>query len=110
MISETALDLAVARDVLSAAQAEELRSLARTEAEAVRANLPPPPPIPPPIPVSAAVAPDANAFDDESLRFITSFADIFVTLGIALFCWAAADITSHYVGDTAKWGVVAVLA
>jgi hypothetical protein len=109
VISETALDLAVERAVLSAAQAEELRALARAELEAARANLPPPPPMPPPLPVSAAAAPDANAFDDESLRFITSFADIFVTLGIALFCWAAADIASHYLGDTAKWGVVAVL-
>jgi hypothetical protein len=111
VISETALDLAVERAVLSAAQAEELRALARAETEAARANLPPPPPMPPPLPVSAApAAPDANAFDDESLRFITSFADIFVTLGIGLFCWAAADIASHYAGDTAKWGIVAVLA
>ncbi|MDR3407112.1 MAG: hypothetical protein P4L68_01280 [Methylovirgula sp.] len=112
MISETALDHAVERAVLSAAQAEELRALARAELEAARAKLPPPPPpIPPPIPASvAAVTSDANAFDDESLRFITSFADIFVTLGIALFCGAAADIASHYASDPAKWGVVVVLA
>ncbi len=102
MISETALDLAVARDVLSAAQAEELRTLARAEVEAVRASLPPPPAMPPPLPVSTASAvPDTNAFDDESLRFITSFADIFVTLGIALFCWAGGG---HHVTLCGRYG------
>ncbi len=107
MISDRVLDLAVARAVLTAGQAADLRALAHAEDEAARANLPPPPPMPA---VAAAPIADANAVDDESLRFITSFADIFVTLGIALFCWAAADITSHYIGDTAKWGVVALLA
>ena len=43
MISETALDQAVARNVLTPAQAEELRALARAEAAAY---VPAPPPLP----------------------------------------------------------------
>jgi hypothetical protein len=109
VISETALDQAVARNVLSATQAADLRAIAQAEAEVQRADLPATPmpaSMPPPIPVAAS---DANVVDDEKLRFITGFADIFVTIGIALFCWAATDIAARFVGDTGKWGILAGL-
>ena len=104
MISDEVLALATLRGVVTPEQAEALRGLARSEIEADRADLPPPPPSMP-----AAVA-AADSVDDENLRFITSFADIFVTIGIALFSWAVADIVAHYLGETAKWGVLAVAA
>ncbi|HMO28344.1 hypothetical protein [Enterovirga sp.] len=69
MISERVLDLAVERGLIAQGQALALRSLAR-ETEA------PPPAEPEPV-------------DEERLRFVSGFADIFVTLGLGLFLGAA---------------------
>lgn len=103
MISETALEQAVARNVLTPAQAEELRALARAEAAAY---VPAPPPPPPPIPVQS----DANAVDDEKLRLITGFADIFVTMGLGFFFGAAYYLLGLYVGKPEVWALLAVCA
>ena len=75
MISDRVLDLAVERGLIVQGQALALRSLAR-EVE--------------------GKAPDevAEAVDEERLRFVTGFADIFVTLGIALFLGAAAYLVA----------------
>ncbi len=105
MISETALDQAVARNVLTPAQAEELRALARAEAAAF---VPSPPPLPPPPPIPAQS--DANAVDDEKLRFITGFADIFVTMGLGFFFGAAYYLLGLYVGKPEVWALLAVFA
>lgn len=74
-ISETALALAVDRAILSTEQVERLRACEREVAND---------------------SPGEPA-DDESLRFVTGFADVFVTLGIVLFVGALAyimDLTS----------------
>lgn len=72
MIPDDVLGLAVQRALISADQAEGLRALAREAA-------------PPDIP--------AVSVDDEALRFITGFADIFVTIGIGLFLGALYFLT-----------------
>ena len=61
MISERTLTLAVERGLLTAEQMAALRALETS---------------------TDALAPTP---DDEQLRFITGFADIFVTIGIGLF-------------------------
>lgn len=125
MISEAALTQAIERGVISAEQADALRALAKEGADAQEAlPLPPPPPPPPaPAPVfiepvkTAAIKPpplpyDAtfNRQDDEALRFVTSFADIFVSLGIGLFFSSAAFLMGRQIGVTGMWAALAVLA
>ena len=102
MISDEILDLAVGKGVITLAQAEALRHLAKD-------RLPPPPPWPP------AIADTSNGLqrdteDNEAVRFITSFADIFVSLGLALFFSSSAYLLSLYAGGTAMWAGVAGLA
>ncbi len=87
MISDRALDLARERGVLDAAQVEALRAL--------EAGLP--------------SAHDEPA-DDESLRFVTGFADIFVTIGILLFLGALATIMTTNTGSTPAFAGVAACA
>jgi hypothetical protein len=89
MISERALSRAVERGVISAEQAEALR---RLEGE------------------SAAPAPEA--FDDETLRFVSGFGDVFVTIGIFMFlgslgsiCAAAGSAITAAVIGAASWGL-----
>ncbi|TXN24339.1 hypothetical protein FV217_03340 [Methylobacterium sp. WL9] len=48
--------------------------------------------------------------DDERLRFVTGFADIFVTLGIALFLGAAAYLGADLLGATRAMPLVALLS
>ncbi|WP_246684994.1 hypothetical protein [Methylobacterium sp. WL69] len=48
--------------------------------------------------------------DDERLRFITGFADIFVTIGLVLFLGAATYFGLDHLGIAAGHAVVAVLA
>src|ERR1700744_6036845 len=126
MISETALTQAIERGVISAAQADALRAPAAEarpaqevwtkEASAKEALPPPPPPLPASVPMTTAKPPPLpleasfNRQDDEALRFVTSFADIFVSLGIALFFSSAAYLLSRQLGTTAMWAVLAVLA
>ena len=87
MISERALGLALKRAVLTPVQVEHLRAI---EAESTGA---------PPEPV-----------DDESLRFVTGFADVFVTIGIVLFLGALAFLMSSGTGSTPMYAGVAACA
>jgi hypothetical protein len=120
MISEAALTQAIERGVISAEQADALRALAKEGADAQEASPPPPPPPPPvfpeppkatgakppPLPLDVTV----DRQDDEALRFVTSFADIFVSLGIALFFSSAAFLIGRQIGATGMWATLAVLA
>ncbi len=83
MISAHALDVALARGIVTAAQAAGLRAV---EAEVTGAG------------VDRQAAPEP--IDDEALRFVTGFADIFVTIGIALFLGALAFIMDVRTGST----------
>lgn len=71
MISDRVLDLAVEKGLIAQGQALALQSLAR-EVEGPR--------------TASAIA---EPVDEERLRFVSGFADIFVTLGLALFLGAA---------------------
>ena len=88
MISAHTLDAAIERGILSPEQVERLRAI---EAEA---------------------APDAlsEPVDDESLRFVTGFADIFVTIGIVLFLGALFFLMSAGTGSTLAYAGVAACA
>lgn len=89
MISDRALEVAVERSVISPDQAERLR--------AVQAEI-------------AGEAAAAEPVDDESLRFVTGFADIFVTIGIALFLGALAYIMDAGAGSTPMFAGIAACA
>ena len=75
MISDRALGLALERRVLTVDQVERLRALERE------------------------VAP-SELVDDEALRFVSGFADIFVTIGIVLFLGALGTIMDSGAGST----------
>ena len=73
MISDTLLDKAVERGILPSDQVEQLRALAKRDEPQL-----------------------AEPEDDEKLRFMSGFGDIFVTMGIGLLAWAVtyfADLT-----------------
>lgn len=113
MISDQVLARAVDQGLLTAEQAQSLRDLASGEATPHAPAQPPPlpvqpPPLPPPLPTASRD--ESTEPDDERLRFVTGFADIFVTLGIALFCGSAAYLLGLYVGDAEKWAALAVIA
>ena len=82
-ISERALRLAVERSVITADQALLLRAVEKDLA---------------PAPVDQTSA--QSRPDDEQLRFISGFADIFVTIGIVLFVGALAFIMDAGSGST----------
>jgi hypothetical protein len=103
MISDSLLALAVDRGLLTAAQVDELRALAAETAPAASTQSQPPP-------LPSARRDDPAEPDDEQLRFVTGFADIFVTLGLALFFGAAAYLVSFYVIGATLWAIIAVLA
>lgn len=105
MISDPVLTRAVDRGVITLAQAESLRELARAEAEAPLAALPAVHP-----PLSSESRDEAAEPDDERLRFVTGFADIFVTLGLGLFFGSAAYLIGLYAGGGPKWAILAVVA
>ena len=92
MIDHALLSRAVANGILTPAQVDALGRLAREDAG------------PAPERVQDGVE------DDERLRFITGFADIFVTLGIALFLGAAWWLARGEFGAGAGWAIVAALA
>lgn len=89
MISRDTLTLAVARGLLTAEQAERLSALEQSRTAA-----------------------DPLPQDDERLRFISGFGDIFVAIGLLLFLGAAAYFlsgagqTALYAGEAvASWGL-----
>ncbi|WP_343232666.1 hypothetical protein [Microvirga antarctica] len=85
MISESSLTKAVERGILTADQLTQLQSLAQTN------GLP------------------GNDPDDEKLRFVTGFSDIFVTIGIGLFASAVAYFADTY-GEPVRWAALAVVS
>jgi hypothetical protein len=99
MNHEGLISAAQTRGILTGPQAEDLRRLAAELASA------------------AAPAPDAASSempaspDDEKLRLITGFADIFVTLGLALFLSAFGYFMSRLAANPAiMWAAVAVVS
>ncbi|MGO4706551.1 hypothetical protein AB4072_12350 [Microvirga sp. 2MCAF38] len=88
MISEDVLEAGISRGILSDQQAGDLRALARE--------------------IAATVIPESE--DDEKLRFITGFSDIFVTLGLGLFLGALSYLASQTAGPAGMWAVVAIAA
>lgn len=88
MITDTTLDLAVRQGLIEPGQAVALRSLAREMQ-----------PEPRPEPV-----------DEERLRFVTGFADIFVTLGLTLFFGSAAYLLGRTLSDAVTAATIGVLA
>lgn len=85
MISDRALALAVERNLISDVQADGLRAIARE-----------------------AAAPEPA--DDEKLRFITGFADIFVSIGLIMFLGALAFIMDTGAGSTPMFTGLAACA
>jgi hypothetical protein len=89
MISDETLGLAVDRQIISADQARRLRELARERAFG---------------------ADRAEPADEERLRFVSGFGDIFVTIGLVLFLGALRYFIFQAAGRTAMWVAVAVAA
>jgi len=84
MISERALGKAVAEAAVTAEQAERLRAIERELAQAA-----------------------AEPVEDENLRFLTGFADIFVTIGLVLFLGALAFLMDAGSGSTPMYAGLA---
>ncbi len=84
-VSDRAIGLAVERGLITPQQAEGLRAIERESAQA---------------------EPD----DDETFRFVTGFADIFVSIGIVLFIGALAFIMDAGAGSTPMFAGVAAAA
>ena len=82
-VSAAAVAQAVERAVISPAQAEALAAIERE------------------------LAPVAPSIDDEQLRFVSGFADIFVTIGILLFVGALAAIMGSTGSTPALAGIAA---
>jgi hypothetical protein len=87
-ISEQTLDRAVAQGILSVEQADRLRALEAS--------------------LSGAINEDRQ--DDEKLRFIGGFGDIFVTLGIGLLLGSSAWFVRTSFGTAWMWAVTAALS
>src|SRR3712207_871560 len=88
MITEDVLAQAIVRGIVTDRQASDLRALARE--------------------LASASAPEPQ--DDEKLRLVTGFSDIFVTLGLALFLGAAGYFVAKASGLTAMWFGLAAAA
>jgi hypothetical protein len=78
----------VERGIITAEQAERLRAL-KSAGE------------PPELPASP---------DDEQLRFISGFSDIFVTIGLAMFLGAAGYLAQLSAGTLGLWAAIAIAA
>ncbi|WP_371348302.1 hypothetical protein [Ancylobacter sp. IITR112] len=85
-ISERTVLIATERGLITRDQAERLRALEAELAPSASAILPPPQ-------------------DDERLRFITGFGDIFVTIGLALFL-GALGYFGETLGPAGMWATV----
>jgi hypothetical protein len=96
MISDETLARAISEGILTDAQADSLRRLQGAA-------------VPPPA-LNAWTEPAAKSPDDESLRFITGFSDIFVTIGLALFFGATGFFLNLFFGAVGMWIGTAALA
>jgi hypothetical protein len=81
MISDDVLEQGIVRGIVTDRQAADLRALA--------------------LELTAASAPEPE--DDEKLRFVTGFSDVFVTLGLGLFLGAFGYFVAKASGLTAMW-------
>jgi len=88
MIATEILTRGVEQGIITAEQAERLRAL-----ESIRE------------PLESAVSPD-----DEQLRFISGFSDIFVTIGLAMFVGAIGYFALRSGGVLGMWIAVAITA
>jgi hypothetical protein len=88
MISDDVLEQGIVRGIVTDRQAADLRALA--------------------LELTAASAPEPE--DDEKLRFVTGFSDVFVTLGLGLFLGAFGYFVAAASGLTATWFGLAVAA
>jgi hypothetical protein len=88
MIASQILTKGVEQGIITAEQAERLRAL-----EGVRE------------PLELPASPD-----DEQLRFISGFSDIFVTIGLAMFLSAIGDFANRWIGVAGMWASIAVTA
>jgi MFS family permease len=88
MVSERTLDLAVDQGVISTDQLVRLRAL-EAGASSLRSE---------------------ERRDDEQLRFIGGFGDVFVTIGIALLLGSSAYFTRTSLGTASMWVVTAALS
>lgn len=84
MIPDRVVDLAVEKGLIQPGQAAALRSLARQE---------------------APVRPEP--LDEERLRFVSGFADVFVTIGLVLFLGSLAYLAGRHLPDAATAAAVA---
>lgn len=83
------LGRAIERGILTLSQAEALTALARE--------------------TDGPLGPDLSD-DDERVRFLTGFADIFVTIGVLLVLGTAGVLAADALGKAAAWALVAALA
>ena len=86
MISDATLGSAVDQGILTAAQVEQLIALERQSARRT------------------------EPVDDEKLRFISGFGDVFVTMGLALFVGALGYFIHQAGGPTIMWAGIAAAA
>jgi hypothetical protein len=119
MIDDELLRLAVERGILDSAQAERLAALA--DERTARAGFLPDVRDVPDVQDVAADVPDtldrpdvqepavSELHDDEKLRLVSGFGDIFVTIGLALFL-GAAGYFAGLAGSVVKWATIAALA
>ena len=89
MISDQTIGLAVERAVITAAQADGLRAIERE---------------------IASPAPAPEYADEEKLRFVTGFADIFVSIGLLLFLGALGFLMDSGAGSTPMYAGLAACA
>jgi hypothetical protein len=87
MISDHTLGLAIEREIITAEQGERLSALE-----------------------SAATPTEAEPQDEEKLRFVSGFGDIFVTIGLLLFLGSSGYFVLSNSGATVMCGVTAALA
>lgn len=87
MIATDMLARGVADGIITAEQAERLRALDNSSEPS---DLPSSP-------------------DDEQLRFVSGFSDVFVTLGLAMFIGAVGYFIDRAYGGAAMWGSIAVI-
>jgi MFS family permease len=87
MISDDVLEQGVVRGIVTSQQAADLRALA----------------------LELRPAPLPEPEDDEKLRLVSGFSDIFVTLGLALFTGALGYLTER-LGLATMWSILAVAA
>ncbi|MGO9356811.1 MAG: hypothetical protein ACLP1D_03945 [Xanthobacteraceae bacterium] len=88
MVTDEILSEGIARGIISADQAAALRALSV---------------------VREGAEPEASP-DDERLRFVSGFSDIFVTLGLAMFIGALGYFVDRGIGAAATWASVAATA